>query len=71
MVKVSEVNDDIPENVRNRIPYTSLTPLHPNERLNLELGNGGTEDITARVIDLVAPFGKGQRGLIVSPPKAG
>jgi len=71
LVKVSEVNEDSPENVRNRIPYTSLTPLHPNERLNLELGNGGTEDITARVIDLVAPFGKGQRGLIVSPPKAG
>ena len=71
LVKVSEVNEDKPENVRSRIPYTSLTPLHPNERLNLELGNGGTEDITARVIDLVAPFGKGQRGLIVSPPKAG
>ena len=71
LVKVSEVNEDKPENVRSRIPYTSLTPLHPNERLNLELGNGGTEDITARVIDLVAPFGRGQRGLIVSPPKAG
>jgi len=71
LVKVSEVNEDKPENVRNRIPYTSLTPLHPNERLKLELGNGGTEDITARVIDLVSPFGKGQRGLIVSPPKAG
>ena len=71
LVKVSEVNEDKPENVRNRIPFSSLTPLHPNERLNLELGNGGTEDITARVIDLVSPFGKGQRGLIVSPPKAG
>ena len=71
LVKVLEVNEDKPENVRNRIPFSSLTPLHPNERLNLELGNGGTEDITARVIDLVSPFGKGQRGLIVSPPKAG
>ena len=71
LVKVSEVNEDKPENIRNRIPFASLTPLHPNERLNLELGNGGTEDITARVIDLVAPFGRGQRGLIVSPPKAG
>jgi transcription termination factor Rho len=71
LVKVSEVNEDTPENVRNRIPFASLTPLHPNERLKLELGNGGTEDITARVIDLVSPFGKGQRGLIVSPPKAG
>jgi len=71
LVKVSEVNEDKPENIRNRIPFSSLIPLHPNERLNLELGNGGTEDITARVIDLVSPFGKGQRGLIVSPPKAG
>jgi len=71
LVKVSEVNEDTPENIRNRIPFSSLTPLHPNERLKLELGNGGTEDITARVIDLVSPFGKGQRGLIVSPPKAG
>jgi transcription termination factor Rho len=71
LVKVSEVNDDLPENIRNRIPFSSLTPLHPNQRLGLELGNGGTEDITARVIDLVAPFGKGQRGLLVAPPKAG
>ena len=71
LIKVSEVNEDKPENIRNRIPFSSLIPLHPNERLNLELGNGGTEDITARVIDLVYPFGKGQRGLIVSPPKAG
>ena len=71
LIKVSEVNGDSPENIRNRIPFSSLTPLHPNERLGLELGNGGTEDITARVIDLVAPFGKGQRGLLVAPPKAG
>jgi transcription termination factor Rho len=71
LVKVIEVNGDKPENVRNRIPFSSLTPLHPNERLKLEIGNGGTEDITARVIDLVAPFGKGQRGLLVAPPKAG
>jgi len=71
LIKVSEVNEDTPENIRNRIPFSSLTPLHPNERLGLELGNGGTEDITARVIDLVAPIGKGQRGLLVAPPKAG
>ena len=71
LIKVSEVNEDIPDNIRNRIPFSSLTPLHPNERLGLELGNGGTEDITARVIDLVAPIGKGQRGLLVAPPKAG
>ena len=71
LVKVEEVNGESPEAVKNRIPFSSLTPLHPNERLNLEIGNGGTEDITARVIDLVSPFGKGQRGLLVAPPKAG
>ncbi len=71
LVKVSEVNGENPDNVRNRIPFASLTPLHPNERIGLEIGNGGTEDITARVIDLVSPFGKGQRGLLVAPPKAG
>jgi len=71
LVKVDEVNDEDPDAIRNRIPFSSLTPLHPNERLKLEIGNGGTEDITARVIDLIAPFGKGQRGLLVAPPKAG
>ena len=71
LVKVDEVNDEDPDAIRNRIPFSSLTPLHPNERLKLEIGNGGTEDITARVIDLVSPFGKGQRGLLVAPPKAG
>ncbi len=71
LIKVLEVNGEDPDNVRNRVPFVSLTPIHPNERLNLEIGNGGTEDITARVIDLVSPFGKGQRGLLVAPPKAG
>jgi len=71
LVKVDEVNDEDPDAIRNRIPFSSLTPLHPNERLKLEIGNGGTEDITARVIDLVAPFEKGQRELLVAPPKAG
>ncbi|HIG89100.1 MAG TPA: transcription termination factor Rho, partial [Candidatus Thioglobus sp.] len=71
LIKVSEVNGENPDNIRNRIPFASLTPIHPNERLSLEIGNGGTEDITARVIDLVSPFGKGQRGLLVAPPKAG
>ena len=69
--KVSEVNGEQPDNIRNRIPFASLTPLHPNSRLHLEIGNGGAEDITARVVDLVAPLGKGQRGLLVAPPKAG
>jgi len=71
LVKVDEVNAEDPDAIRHRIPFSSLTPLHPNERFKLEIGNGGTEDITARVIDLVAPFGKGQRGLLVAPPKAG
>ncbi len=69
--QISEVNGEHTSKVKNRIPFTSLTPLHPNERLTLELGNGGTEDITARIIDLIAPCGKGQRGLLVAPPKAG
>lgn len=71
MLKVDTVNYDLPENTRNKIAFENLTPLHPNERLIMERGNGSTEDITARIIDLMSPIGKGQRGLIVSPPKAG
>jgi transcription termination factor Rho len=71
LLKVNEINFDKPENTKNKVAFENLTPLHPNERMNLERGNGSTEDITARVIDLVAPLGKGSRGLIVSPPKAG
>ncbi len=71
LLKVDEINYEPPENARRKVLFENLTPLHANERMNLELGNGSTEDITARVIDLVAPIGKGQRGLIVSPPKAG
>ncbi|MBV1919671.1 MAG: transcription termination factor Rho [Pseudomonadales bacterium] len=71
LLKVNDINFDLPENAKNKILFENLTPLFPNERLLMELGNGSTEDITARIIDLVAPFGKGQRGLIVSPPKAG
>ncbi len=71
LLKVNEINYEKPENAKGKVLFENLTPLHPNERLNLELGNGSTEDITARVIDLASPIGKGQRGLIVSPPKAG
>jgi transcription termination factor Rho len=71
LLKVSEINFEPPENAKNKVLFENLTPLHAAERLGLERGNGSTEDITARVIDLVAPIGKGQRGLIVSPPKAG
>jgi len=71
LLKVSEVNFDRPENARNKILFENLTPLHANSRLALERGNGSSEDITARVMDLSAPIGRGQRGLIVAPPKAG
>ncbi len=71
LLKVSEINFEPPENAKNKVLFENLTPLHPTERLQLEIGNGSTEDITPRVIDLTAPIGKGQRGLIVSPPKAG
>ncbi len=71
LLKVNEINYEKPENAKSKVLFENLTPLHPNERLKLELGNGSTEDITARVIDLASPIGKGQRGLIVSPPKAG
>ncbi len=71
LLKVGEINFDSPESSRNKVLFENLTPLHPTKRLKLERGNGSTEDLTARIIDLVAPIGKGQRGLIVSPPKAG
>jgi transcription termination factor Rho len=71
LLKVDEINFDVPENVKHKVLFENLTPLHPNERLHLERGNGSTEDITARIIDMVSPIGKGQRGLVVSPPKAG
>ncbi|MGV6809038.1 MAG: transcription termination factor Rho [bacterium] len=71
LLKVDEINFEAPEQTRNKVLFENLTPLHPDERLNMERGNGSTEDITARIIDLVSPVGKGQRGLIIAPPKAG
>lgn len=71
LLKVGEINFEPPENAKNKVLFENLTPLFARERLKLELGNGSTEDLTPRVIDLVSPIGKGQRGLIVSPPKAG
>ena len=71
LLKVSQINFDHPESSRSKVLFENLTPLFPKERLGLELGNGSTEDLTARIIDLASPIGKGQRGLIVSPPKAG
>ncbi|MCJ7590820.1 MAG: transcription termination factor Rho [Woeseiaceae bacterium] len=71
LLKVGQINHDAPESTRNKVLFENLTPLFPTDRLTLEQGNGSTEDLTARIIDMVAPIGKGQRGLIVSPPKAG
>ena len=71
LLKVGEINFEPPENAKNKVLFENLTPLFADERLTLELGNGSTEDLTPRVIDLTAPIGKGQRGLVISPPKAG
>ncbi|MBL4585286.1 MAG: transcription termination factor Rho, partial [Pseudomonadales bacterium] len=71
LLKVDQVNFSRPDNSKNKILFENLTPLFPDERLTLESGTGSTEDISPRIIDLVSPIGKGQRGLIVSPPKAG
>jgi transcription termination factor Rho len=71
LLKVSEINHDKPENSRNKILFENLTPLFPDEPLPLEQGNGSTEDLSSRILDMVSPIGKGQRGLIVAPPKAG
>lgn len=71
MLKVEQINFEAPENAKHKILFTNLTPLFPNKRFVMERGDGSSEDLTGRVIDLVSPIGKGQRGLIVSPPKAG
>ncbi len=71
MLKVEKINYELPENAKHKILFSNLTPLFANQRFILEEGNGTSEDLTGRIIDLIAPIGKGQRGLIVSPPKAG
>ena len=71
LVKVDKVNSEPPENSKHKILFENLTPLHPTEALKLERDIRGEENITSRVIDMIAPIGKGQRGLLVSPPKAG
>ena len=71
MLKVDQINYEAPENAKRKILFENLTPLHAEKRIKLERGNGSSEDITARIIDICAPIGKGQRGLVVSPPKAG
>ncbi len=71
LLKVEQINYESPDQAKNKVLFENLTPLFPRERFNLERGNGSTEDLTARIIDMMSPIGKGQRGLIVSPPKAG
>ena len=71
LVQVETINDAEPRKSQEKIAFENLTPLFPDARLKLETGSGSSEDISSRIIDLVAPIGKGQRGLIVSPPKAG
>ncbi len=71
MLRVDDINGEPPAASKNKILFENLTPLFPREAFHLERGNGSSEDITGRILDMVAPVGKGQRGLIVSPPKAG
>ena len=71
LVKVDKVNGEAPEASKNKILFENLTPLHPDEAFKLERDIKAEENTTGRVIDIIAPIGKGQRGLIVSPPKAG
>ncbi len=71
LLKVENINFQPPEEARNKVLFENLTPLHPLKRLKLEQANASAENLTSRVIDLIAPIGKGQRGLIVSSPKSG
>ena len=71
LLKVDEINFSEVNSKTHKVLFENLTPLFPDDRLQLERGNGSTEDLTARIVDLVAPIGKGQRALVVSPPKAG
>lgn len=71
LLKVNQINFDPPENSRHRINFDNLTPLYPDEKLTLELSDPTKKDMTTRIIDLVTPLGKGQRALIVAPPRTG
>ena len=71
LLKVNTINFEDPENVRHKINFDNLTPLYPDERLRLELPDPTLKDKSARVMDLVAPLGKGQRAIIVAPPRTG
>ena len=71
LLKVHTINFEDPEKARHKVHFDNLTPLYPNERLKMEVEGASSKDLTARVIDLVAPMGKGQRGLITAPPRTG
>ena len=71
LLKVDEINVSEPNTKKHKILFENLTPLFPDDRMVLERGNGSTEDLSARIVDLIAPIGRGQRALVVSPPKAG
>ena len=71
LLKIDLINFEATDKTKTKIAFENLTPLFPEERIVMESGNGTTEDLSARIIDLISPTGKGQRGLIVSPPKAG
>ncbi len=71
LLRVDTINFEAPDVAKNMVLFEKLTPLHPEQRFRMERGNGSTEDLTARMIDLVSPIGKGSRGLVVAPPKAG
>jgi len=71
LLKIDTINSDTSSSTKNKILFENLTPLHANDRLRLEQGNGSSEDMSARLIDIASPIGKGQRGLVISPPKAG
>ncbi|MBC7280269.1 MULTISPECIES: transcription termination factor Rho [unclassified Hoeflea] len=71
LLKVNTINFEDPEKIKHKVHFDNLTPLYPDERFKMEIDNPTTKDISARVIDLVAPIGKGQRGLIVAPPRTG
>ena len=71
LLKVNTINFEDPEKVRHKIHFDNLTPLYPDERLNMEVNDPTKKDYSSRVIDLVAPLGKGQRALIVAPPRTG
>jgi transcription termination factor Rho len=71
LTKLDKVNDDLPENNKHKVMFENLTPLFPREHMKLEQDTKGEENITGRIIDIIAPIGKGQRALLVAPPKSG